>query len=108
LELYILFNNFIKKTKMTQNQKMLLGVGVLAVAGYLLWQQSQKPKSFANAAARMSPVFGGGDCGKGTGKCCKAKTCNDGKCQCCRGFEEKGTNAMGCGQGLADYGMAEL
>jgi len=37
---------------MNKNQKLLLGVGVLAVAGYLLWQQSQKPKpSFANLVA---------------------------------------------------------
>lgn len=99
---------------MTQNQKMLLGVGVLAVAGYLLWQQSQKPKSFANAAARMSPVFGGGGCGKGTGKCCHAKSCaedgNGKKCQCCRGFQESDTVDFKCGggSGLADYGMAEL
>ena len=95
---------------MTQNQKMLLGVGVLAVAGYLLWQQSQK-KSFANATARVKPVFGGGgDCGKRTGKCCHAKTCEGGKCQCCRGFEEAGTNDMKCGggSGFADYGMAQL
>lgn len=28
---------------MTKNQKMLLGVGVLAAAGYLIWKQGQKP-----------------------------------------------------------------
>jgi hypothetical protein len=36
---------------MDKKTKMLLGVGVLAVAGYLLWKQSQKPKAFANLAA---------------------------------------------------------
>ena len=77
---------------MNKNQQMLLGVGVLAVAGYMLWKQSQK-KSFANATARVKPIFAG-NCGKGTGQCCHAKTCTEGKCQCCRGFEEKGTVDM--------------
>ena len=35
---------------MTKQTKMILGVGVLAVAGYLLWKQSSK-KSFANLTA---------------------------------------------------------
>lgn len=30
---------------------MLLGVGVLSVVGYMLYKQSQKPKSFANIIA---------------------------------------------------------
>lgn len=34
---------------MTQNQKMLLGLAVIAVGGYMLF--SQKPKSFANVIA---------------------------------------------------------
>lgn len=36
---------------MDKKTKMLLGVGLLAAAGYLLWKQSQKPKSFANLMA---------------------------------------------------------
>lgn len=68
---------------MTKNQKMLLGVGVLAVAGYLIWKQSQK-KSFANLVAP--------DCtGKeGTPGCtCPCKnpvgTANDGTVLCANG-----------------------
>lgn len=38
-------------SNMTQNQKMLLGLAVLVVGGYMLWQKSQKPKSFANVIA---------------------------------------------------------
>ena len=37
---------------MTKQTKMLLGVGVLAAAGYLLYKQSKKPKAFANMAAQ--------------------------------------------------------
>lgn len=96
---------------MNKNQKLLLGVGLVAVAGYLLWQQNQK-KSFANAMgrAKAAPIFGGGGgCGKGSGRCCFAKSCNDGKCQCCKGFEESGTDKMGCpGSGFADYGTPDI
>ena len=89
---------------------MLLGVGVLAVAGYLLWKQSQKPKSFANLMA--NPGGGGsGACGRGTGQCCKASKCKGGSCKCCKGFEEPGTKAMGCGGNIFggdDYATAEM
>jgi hypothetical protein len=38
---------------MNKNTKMIIGVGVVAVAGYLLWMQSQKKSSsFANLTAR--------------------------------------------------------
>ena len=38
---------------MNKNTKMIIGVGVVAVAGYLLYQQSQKKSSsFANLTAR--------------------------------------------------------
>ncbi len=37
---------------MTKQTKMLLGVGAVALAGYLIWKQSQKPKTFANLTAR--------------------------------------------------------
>lgn len=33
---------------MTKNQKLLLGVGVLGVAGYLIWKQNQKPAAAAS------------------------------------------------------------
>ena len=38
---------------MNKNPKMIIGVGVVAVAGYLLWKQSQK-KSFANLTSRTA------------------------------------------------------
>jgi hypothetical protein len=43
----------IKKTKMDKNTKLILGVGVLAAAGYLIWKQGQKPK--ASFVSRMAP-----------------------------------------------------
>ena len=94
---------------MNNNQKMLLGVGVLAVAGYMLWQQSQKKtKSFVSRKA-AAPVFAG-NCGKGTGFCCNARDYDTEakKFNCCRGFQEAGTAKMGCpsGGGFADYGEA--
>lgn len=97
---------------MNKNQKMLLGVGVLAVAGYLIWKQTQKPKSFANVVA--GPGLGGGGglgapCGRGTGLCCNAKKCTRRSCECCRGFEEPGTKKLGCTiSGLDDAYGAEM
>lgn len=77
---------------MNKNQQLLLGVGVLAVAGYLIWQQSQKPKSFANVIAGS---LGAPDCGEpgtsnpNTGcKCPCANpvgTANDGTILCANG-----------------------
>ena len=42
---------------MDKNTKLILGVGVLAAAGYLLWKQSQKPKtpSFMSSG-RVAPA----------------------------------------------------
>lgn len=42
---------YLKQNKMTKNQKMLLGVAVVGVAGYLIWSSTQK-KSFANVVSR--------------------------------------------------------
>lgn len=42
---------------MTKNTKMLIGIAVVGTAGYLLWKQSQKPKSFANLTARRGVPF---------------------------------------------------
>ena len=39
---------------MNKNTKMIIGVGVVAVAGYLLWKQSQKKTSFANLTAKTA------------------------------------------------------
>lgn len=39
---------------MDKQLQMILGVAALGTAGYLLWKQSQKPKTFANAAAMGS------------------------------------------------------
>jgi len=46
---------------MNKQTKMLLGVAVVGIGGYLLWKQSQKPKSFANLSA--------GNMGLRTGYC---------------------------------------
>ena len=37
---------------MTKQTKLLLGVGAAGVFAYLIYQQSQKPKGFANANGR--------------------------------------------------------
>jgi len=39
---------------MEKNTKLILGVGVLAAAGYLIWKQGQKPK--ASFVSRMAPL----------------------------------------------------
>jgi hypothetical protein len=49
--------------KMTKQTKMLLGVGVVGVAAYLIWKQNQKPKqNFFGRRAALIPVS---DCVKG-------------------------------------------
>ena len=40
--------NPLKILTLNNNLKMLLGVVVLAGAGYYLWKKSKEPKSFAN------------------------------------------------------------
>jgi hypothetical protein len=51
---------------MTKNQKLLLGVGVLGAAGYLIWKQNQKPAvaaSFAGSSRTMGGLtFTGAPC----------------------------------------------
>ena len=89
---------------MTKNTKMLIGVAVVAAAGYYLWSQSQK-KSFANATSKVlandcSGATGGTPNGE-TGMCCYAKSCTGGKCQCCRGGEAAGTKNMNCKGGTS-------
>ena len=47
---------------MTKNQKMLLGIGVLAAAGYMIWKQGQKKTpaaSFAGKRNFTNEVMGG-------------------------------------------------
>jgi len=43
--------NVLKQNKMTKNQKLLLGVAVVGVGGFLLWKSTQK-KSFANVVSK--------------------------------------------------------
>jgi hypothetical protein len=50
---------------MDKNTKMILGVGAVAAAGYLLWKQSQKPKSFANLMAPSMALIEVPKCLKG-------------------------------------------
>ncbi len=43
--------------KMTKQTKMLLGVGVLGVAAYLIWKQTQtKKQNFVSGRAALIPV----------------------------------------------------
>jgi hypothetical protein len=53
---------------MTKNQKLLLGVGVLGAAGYLIYKQNQKPAvaaSFAGSSRTMGGlIFTGKPCAK--------------------------------------------
>jgi hypothetical protein len=49
---------------MDKNTKMLLGVGAVAVVGYLVYQQMNKPKGFMNLTA-PNPAFMV-TCGDGT------------------------------------------
>ena len=50
---------------MDKKTQMLVGVGVLAAAGYLIWKQSQKPKSFANLMAAPTALIEVPKCLKG-------------------------------------------
>jgi hypothetical protein len=107
---------------MTKNQKMLLGVGAVAVVGYLVYQQMNKSKGFAGESRRpfagerkvqaigsklgtlsgklymgdAAPCNSGDGAGGANDSCCKAKSCTGGKCQCCKGGEASGTKSMGC------------
>lgn len=47
---------------MTKNQKMFLGIAVLATAGYLIYKQNEK-KPFANAGGRLAGRFAPGTIG---------------------------------------------
>jgi hypothetical protein len=53
---------------MTKNQKLLLGVGVLGAAGYLIYKQNQKPAvaaAFAGSSRTMGGLtFTGAPCAK--------------------------------------------
>ena len=72
---------------MTKNQKMLLGVGAVAIAGYLVYQQMNK-NSFANASGRSifgkartsTKICGPGDnCSGALGNLC-GESCMNGVC----------------------------
>ena len=41
---------------MNKQTTTILGVGALAVVGYLVYQQMSKPKSFANFSMAMAPL----------------------------------------------------
>ena len=45
---------------MDKQLQMLLGVAAVGAAGYLIWKQTQKPKSFANLMAMPLSDLGGG------------------------------------------------
>lgn len=82
---------------MDKKTTTLLAVGVLAAVGFLVWKQTQKPKSFANLMAMPLDETGGLDI------CLKAKKCGSKEgpngtpgCLCCRGHRAKGTQQIGC------------
>jgi len=83
---------------MDKKTTTLLAVGVLAAVGFLVWKQTQKPKSFANLmAVSLEDEDAAG------GECFKAKKCgpkdgpnNTPGCICCRGHRAKGTKSIGC------------
>lgn len=54
---------------MNKNTKMILGVGAVAIVGYLVWKQMSKPKaSFANlTSSRLSESMLGCPCQKVVG-----------------------------------------
>ena len=52
---------------MNKKTQMFIGVAAVGVVAYLLWQKSQKPKSFMNLVARKSG--GGGVVGVDTREC---------------------------------------
>jgi hypothetical protein len=44
---------------MNKNTKMILGVGAIAIVGYLVWKQMSSPKAgFANLTASLSNQLG--------------------------------------------------
>jgi len=59
---------------MTKNQKMLLGLGAVAVVGYLVYQNN-KPKGFANAVGKPKPTIFGGISNSTTAKAPRNKAC---------------------------------
>jgi hypothetical protein len=105
---------------MTKNQKMLLGVGAVAVVGYLVYKQMNKSKGFASMApqpvfakatggmSRLAPSFslaqpctganggGGADASTASGMCCHGE-CSGKACKCCKtGKYAEGTFNSGC------------
>jgi hypothetical protein len=62
---------------MNKKTQMFIGVAAVGVVAYLLWQKSQKPKSFMNAAAGFCPD----DCLK-LSSFCKGSGC--GMCEECQ------------------------
>jgi hypothetical protein len=101
---------------MDKKTKMLLGVGAVAVVGYLVYQQMNKPKGFMNAnggtifapqqsgkvfanatAARALPCNGGDGAGGANDLCCKAKKdLVNGRAVCCAGGDASGARSFGC------------
>jgi hypothetical protein len=98
---------------MTKNQKMLLGVGAVAVAvGYLVYQQN-KSKGFSNAVGKFGSTTtksimpnpcnksDGGNSAGTAESCCVAHSCIQDKelgqqCACCRGGFAKNSKNIGC------------
>jgi hypothetical protein len=77
---------------MTKQTKMILGVGVVAVAGYLLWKQS-KMKGFANAAGTSPSAM---RCCGHTGKTANAESPSGFTYDCCNGQKAPYSNANPC------------
>lgn len=81
---------------MTKKTKLIIGVGAVALGAYFLFN---KKKGFVNAIGgkyMALPCDKNDGAGGSNDTCCKAKSCNGGKCQCCRGGEASGTKGFGC------------
>lgn len=90
---------------MEKNTKLILGVGVLAAAGYLIWKQNQKPatasfmRSGRMAPARFKVVQ---QCVGTTGKILTdpelGPQCANGCYDCCQmGYVTPNKPSQGCG-----------
>ena len=99
---------------MDKKTKMLLGVGAVAVVGYLVYKQMNQPKGFMNAsgtvfapqesgrifanatAGRALPCNGGDGGGGANDLCCRGTVQPNGKFKCCAGGEATGTRFLKC------------
>lgn len=66
---------------MTKNQKMLLGIGAIAVVGYLLWKKQSASFSGGVQSPRMKNSTGCSSCNKSNASGAKIATSTDWGCK---------------------------